>query len=899
MAHGHTRSGARRFASVMVLAALLVGSVAGTAIAADRWTDISDAQWVSTYGVTATQAATVADGYPDGSFQPSLSVTRGQFSKMAVKGLGLAEYDPVAPSFSDVAKGSTFFTFIEGAVADGVINGYPDGTFRPSNTISRQQANSILGRHLSNAEMVAQGTIKGQLSTYPTLLDWYEFEGEFYLGSFLDRNEIDPVHRPTTAYLIYHGVVVGSNQRLTPTSTLTRAQAVTMVLRTLAAAQDITTPPLPPTDMTTTPTSPSTERRPTVSGETNVSTGEVVFYDTFEGLTSELMRATLGVGDGGSFSKKVPAEKALVEGLHTLSAKVKDSHGRISDSSALLTYRVDLTAPIASIDQPLDDAAVSVAKPAFKAAVTDSGSGVASVVFQYAVDATTIAYQTISTDTEAPYEAVWPATGLPEDGAYLFRVIATDRAGNQTTSASAEVVLDRHAPDAEISYVEHEQEHDSVFFTADHTPDFVAEASDESTTATAPPSGVDHVAFYYALHSAVSDPSTTAGFTLISSYPVPEYAPETTAAAHWGTKSLPNGDYWFLVQSVDNAGNISAVDVQEVVVDDAPPAVTITAPLANAVLTGGNDFNITWTATDAKFAANPIRIDLTHDGATTNLTPANANGGTYTWAVPALDCTATVTITATDAMSQVTAVTSGVFYINTNPPVAPSSPNTSDPDHTFPNIDGRDFHATWVPSVSKDVVEQDVYILPTGTPISLSAHNPVGSIMNNTATEWQGGAGVTHDSAGNGFLTYSTYEVYIVAVDAAANKTASGAGDWFAEVPLPVDDLAGSDTDTSGSGVTGEDFHLTWDNSVSPDVIAQEIYILPAGATLHLTAAPLSTAAATINNNSTEAWTGPASLTLDAAGGALTAGSYDVYVVAVSDDGRKTSEKVTFTVAAP
>ena len=160
-----------------------------------------------------------------------MSVKRGQFAKMAVSGLAIATLDPATATFVDVPVGSTFYAFIEGAAAAGLVEGWtlPSGRyFRPGDSISRQQANSILGRYLSDAELDASGIIQGQVSTYPDLQAWYEAEGDFYLKGFTDWSSVAVVHRPATAYLIVHGVVKGSKGLLNPTSTLTRAQAVAL-----------------------------------------------------------------------------------------------------------------------------------------------------------------------------------------------------------------------------------------------------------------------------------------------------------------------------------------------------------------------------------------------------------------------------------------------------------------------------------------------------------------------------------------------------------------------------------------------------------------------------------------------------------------------------------------------
>ena len=160
-------------ACAVVVAMAVLGVVwAAPASAADRWTDITDGQWLSVYNVSAEQAATVAEGYPNGDgtwrFEPGVSVKRGQFAKMAVNGLGVDTLDPITPTFNDVPYGSTFYVYVEGAAAAEIVEGWtlPSGRyFRPGESISRQQANSILGRYLSDAEMDTSGFIQGQVST--------------------------------------------------------------------------------------------------------------------------------------------------------------------------------------------------------------------------------------------------------------------------------------------------------------------------------------------------------------------------------------------------------------------------------------------------------------------------------------------------------------------------------------------------------------------------------------------------------------------------------------------------------------------------------------------------------------------------------------------------------------
>ncbi len=51
-----------------------------------------------------------------------------------------------AKSFSDVAENNEFQPFIDALSDTGVINGYPDGTFKPGAKLTRGQVVKMLGR---------------------------------------------------------------------------------------------------------------------------------------------------------------------------------------------------------------------------------------------------------------------------------------------------------------------------------------------------------------------------------------------------------------------------------------------------------------------------------------------------------------------------------------------------------------------------------------------------------------------------------------------------------------------------------------------------------------------------------------------------------------------------------
>ncbi|MHB0980013.1 MAG: S-layer homology domain-containing protein [Thermoleophilia bacterium] len=883
--------GAPRSLAVQTIALallLVLVSFTGYALAADRWTDITDQRWVDDYGVTAGDVAKVADGYPDDTFRPYQSVTRGQFTKMTVNGLGVETKNPSVPTFRDVPRSHIFYIHIEGAAEAELVGGYADGSFRSDDLVTRQQANSILARYLSGVEISTSGFIRGVVRTYPTLAAWYAAEGIFYLAGYSDQGGVLEQHRPGTAYLVYREVVKGSGGKLNPGSPLSRAQAAVLVLRTAEAVGAVTTPPAAPTGLLTMPVSPSPDARPFVTGKT-IPNGRVAVYDTFASATVEVGQVT--ADSEGNFSVRVAA---LLEGSHSFTAKVKDALGLISSSSAPVVYVYDATGPTGAITVPAAGSAVRTRRPIFSATASDLGSGVSSVAFQYRAAGSAGSFTTINFDTVPQlgvYGAEWGDILLP-DGAFEFRVVITDMAGNLATVGPISVIVDLQIPTVELQA----PLADGIFFTTSRSPLFAAAADDLPTGLGITPSGVAHVEFLYQTFASLpADPGDweNTDFNLLSSDDSAGYS------ADWAALLLTDGRYIFAAQSVDGAGNRSALDWQDVVVDNAAPVVAVTAPVTGGRVAGGRSYTIRWTATDAYFPIDPIKIEYSADNGDnwTEIVAATANDGSYEWAVPAVDIsTAKIRLTARDGMTpaNTTPSTTGAFTIDTTPPLAPSGVVAIDEDINA-GFDGRDFTLDWTPSTSDDVVKQHVYILPDTTELVLTgpgAHVPVGTLSSNILAVWQGSSGVTNDSNSDGFDVMTSYRVWIVAEDAAGHLTASVPAAWAGPAaPTGVD---AADPDSTYSGIDGRDFKVRWRKSVSPDVVSHRIYILPTATVLKVSGAGAHVPVATPTDDSAP-WVGPDTLQNDSAGAALAAVPYLIYVVATDDEGHVAIESAPLT----
>ena len=82
----------------------------------------------------------VVGGYPDGTFQPDNCVNRAEFLKMLYTTLGKSSQSVQQNPFSDVIQDSWYYPFVISAYQDGIIQGYPDGTFKPEQCVSKPEA---------------------------------------------------------------------------------------------------------------------------------------------------------------------------------------------------------------------------------------------------------------------------------------------------------------------------------------------------------------------------------------------------------------------------------------------------------------------------------------------------------------------------------------------------------------------------------------------------------------------------------------------------------------------------------------------------------------------------------------------------------------------------------------
>lgn len=104
----------------------------------------------------------VINGYDDGTFKPDNNVTRAEFTAMLLRTRGMGAVGSTSldnPPFPDVVTPDVSWAIgnIRTAHGMGIINGYDDGTFKPSNNVSYEEAIKMIVCALGYGEMGSEG----------------------------------------------------------------------------------------------------------------------------------------------------------------------------------------------------------------------------------------------------------------------------------------------------------------------------------------------------------------------------------------------------------------------------------------------------------------------------------------------------------------------------------------------------------------------------------------------------------------------------------------------------------------------------------------------------------------------------------------------------------------------
>jgi S-layer homology domain len=187
-------------------------------LAQTTFSDVSSNYWAAQFIQQLSQRGVIA-GFPDGSFRPEEPVTRAQFAAMVNKAFQKAQQRP-AISFTDVPSNYWAAGAIQQAYTIGFLSGYPGNRFEPNQAIPRQQVLVSLSNGLNYTPST---------------------NAETTLQYFNDASSIADYARSPVAAATEKQIVVNypNVKFLNPTATATRAQVAAFIYQALVSSNQV------------------------------------------------------------------------------------------------------------------------------------------------------------------------------------------------------------------------------------------------------------------------------------------------------------------------------------------------------------------------------------------------------------------------------------------------------------------------------------------------------------------------------------------------------------------------------------------------------------------------------------------------------------------------------------
>ncbi|MGE6230505.1 S-layer homology domain-containing protein, partial [Paenibacillus chitinolyticus] len=156
----------------------------------------------------------IIDGTGNDTFSPDRDITRAEFAAIIVRGLGL-KAENGATLFSDVKSTDWYSSVVNTAYAYQLIGGFEDGTFRPMDRITREQAMVVLSKAMAITKL------KADLSVQST---------DEVLRPYGDTAAVSVWALSSVADNVQAGIVSGrSGNELAPKDYMTRAEVAKII----------------------------------------------------------------------------------------------------------------------------------------------------------------------------------------------------------------------------------------------------------------------------------------------------------------------------------------------------------------------------------------------------------------------------------------------------------------------------------------------------------------------------------------------------------------------------------------------------------------------------------------------------------------------------------------------
>ena len=168
----------------------------------EKFSDISDS-WAKGY-IETLSGKNVISGFPDGTFRPDDTVTRAELSKMICSLLGLSGGD-ISGKFADVSAADWFYPYVAACADKGIVTGY-DGCFEPGGAITREDC-AVMACRALGIDPAGNRT------------------------AFTDDNDISDYAKGAVSALSDKNIIVGEGGLFRAKDNLSRAEAAAILCR--------------------------------------------------------------------------------------------------------------------------------------------------------------------------------------------------------------------------------------------------------------------------------------------------------------------------------------------------------------------------------------------------------------------------------------------------------------------------------------------------------------------------------------------------------------------------------------------------------------------------------------------------------------------------------------------
>lgn len=255
-------------ASILAAASAVPASAAAFRDVSGHWAETTINQWVNRGYI---------NGYPDGTFRPKEPISRTEFAVVANHAFNFQNTRAIY--FPDVAQSYWGYTEIQKAYAAGYMKGDANGTFRPKSSVTRQEAAVML----ANIKGLALGGSAPYYSDNASISSWA-------------RGSVNAVS--AAGYM--SGYPDGSFR---PKERISRAEVVTMLNKALGATGGNTNTTTPPSQTTNTAQNltlkETTLRNTVISGNLTIPSSMSSRNITLDNVT---VRGKLIVEGGGTIT---------------------------------------------------------------------------------------------------------------------------------------------------------------------------------------------------------------------------------------------------------------------------------------------------------------------------------------------------------------------------------------------------------------------------------------------------------------------------------------------------------------------------------------------------------------------------------------------------------------------